>query len=178
MGRHLAAIGHCSAAIAALSRAKPVFAGRGKGKGSGISSTSQVCGNYWLQRDQLRCHFASSSFDLWPGLPSVRQAIAHSSSKLLRFLWPHAGITIRSSGPLRWVALSSYALWQRPLTSSVSPHMKLYWSLAIVGAGFSIASCGGSTTARAIQLATCEIAGANQSLVHSTLPEGSDLTSR
>ena len=33
------------------------------------------------------------------------------------------GLTIRSSGPLRWVAVSSYALWQRPLTSSVRPLM-------------------------------------------------------
>src|SRR6185437_16945813 len=32
-------------------------------------------------------------------------------------------LTIRSSGPLRWAALSSYALWQRPLTSSVRPRL-------------------------------------------------------
>src|SRR6185437_5284882 len=35
-----------------------------------------------------------------------------------------AALTIRSSGPLRWAAVSSCASWQRPLTSDVSAHLK------------------------------------------------------
>ncbi len=52
-------------------------------------------------------------------------AVASSPSHARRRPLPVAsqlgicGIAIRSSGSLRWVAVSSYASWQRPLTSGV-----------------------------------------------------------